>query len=154
MTGLRCGHRALLADVGHSGSGPQPSIGMTTDTGLGRKETRPGRLTSQPVVEDRSWSKCLWRFRSSAKCVVAGPHSAGTRASSAAGPGGVRLPRPDDGLVRRGVGAFDLADQELELGYLLGEGGPARVGEGDPGAGALARVALFYADEPGVLEHA
>jgi hypothetical protein len=50
-----------------------------------------------------------------------------------------------------GVGAFDLADQELEVGDLLGEGGVACLGEGDPGAGAFAGVALLDGDQPGAV---
>ena len=56
------------------------------------------------------------------------------------------------GLVRRSAGAFDLADQEFELGDFDGEGGTAGFCEGDPGAGAFARVALLDGDEPGVLQ--
>src|SRR5260370_7412095 len=54
----------------------------------------------------------------------------------------------------RRLGPLDAADQKFELGDLVLEGGLADLGEGDPGAGALAGVALLYGDEPGVFQHA
>src|SRR5215471_1080054 len=49
---------------------------------------------------------------------------------------------------------FDLADQELQLGDLIGEGGLACFREGDPRAGAFSGVALLDRDEPGAFQHA
>jgi len=59
----------------------------------------------------------------------------------------------DERLARRGL-RLHPADQELEVSDFLGQGGAARFGKGDPGAGALSSVALLDADEPGVFQHA
>src|SRR5215467_4901356 len=48
---------------------------------------------------------------------------------------------------------FDLADQELELGDLLGEGCLACLCEGDPRAGAFTGIALLDRDQPGAVQH-
>jgi len=49
---------------------------------------------------------------------------------------------------------LNAADQEFELGDLLGESGVACLGKGDPGAGAPTGIALLDGDQPGVLQHA
>src|SRR5438128_7789800 len=50
-------------------------------------------------------------------------------------------------------GAFDLADQALQLRDLFGESGAAGCGEADPGARPFAGITLLDGDQSGVLQH-
>ncbi|MGW3513778.1 hypothetical protein [Streptomyces sp. NPDC000994] len=61
--------------------------------------------------------------------------------------------RQESGSGLRGWPAlFDLVDEALELGDLVLQGAVAGRGQGEPGAGALALVALLDVDQSGLLQ--